>query len=90
MEIKLDHGYFIEVDENNFTLKSKHISKKKNKEVIKIHGYYSKLENAIKNYIKLATLDITGEQIVELQELLERYKAVCDETIRLIKLYYKE
>lgn len=85
MIIKLKYDYFIEVDEYNFTLKSKRIGKKTNKETFKTHGYYPRLESALKGYIKHATLDINDGYVLELQELLEKIKTVCDETIATIK-----
>lgn len=85
MIIKLKYDYFIEADEYNFTLKSKRIKKKTNKETFKTHGYYSGLESAIKGYIKHAALDINDGYVLELQELLEKIKTVCDETIATIK-----
>lgn len=83
--IKLNHNFFIEVDENNFTLKSEHMSKKTNKTVTKIHGYYPRFEIALKDYIKLALLTENDAETIELYELLSKVKAVCDETIAAIK-----
>ena len=81
MIIKLKYDFFIEVDEKNFTLKSEYTNKKTNEKATRTHGYYSTLDNAIKNYIKLAVLDANDGHTVELNELLEKIKAVCDETI---------
>lgn len=85
MIINLKHNYFIEVDEKNFTLCSEYISKKKNEKRTRTHGYYSSLESALKNYIRLATLDVNDGQVIELQEVLEQIKIVCNETIETIK-----
>ena len=85
MTIKLKHNYYIDVDEKNFTLRSEYISQKTKKKETRTHGYYSSLESALKNYIKLATLDVNDGQIIELQELLEQIKIVCEETIGTIK-----
>lgn len=82
--IKLNHNYFVEVDENNFTLKSEYVGKKTNKTVTKIHGYYPRLEIALKDYIKLALLDENDAETIALHELLSKVKAVCDETIAVI------
>ena len=89
MTIKLRYGYFIEVDEKNFTLKSKYINKKKNKETTKIHGYYSSFESALNKYIKLATLDVNGGAVIEMQDLLIKITTVCEETIKSIKSQFK-
>ena len=90
MIIKLKHNYYIEVDEKNFTLKSEYISQKTKKKETRTHGYYSSLESALKNYIKLATLDVNDGQVIELQEVLEQIKIVCSETIETIKNDFKE
>ena len=90
MTIKLKYGYFIEVDEKNFTLKSKYISKKNNKETTRTHGYYSNIDNALHNYIKLATLDVNSGAVIELQDLLIKIKVVCDETVKTIKSQFKK
>ena len=83
--IKLKHSFFIEVEEKNFTLKSEHINQKTKELATKTHGYFSTLDSAIKNYIKLATIDATDGETIELHELLERIRTVCDETIEVLK-----
>ena len=85
MTIKLRHNFFIEVDERNFTLKSEYINKKTEDKAIRTHGYFPSLESAIKDYIKLAVLDANDGHTVELNDLLEKIKAVCEETIQAIK-----
>ena len=82
--IELKHGFFIECEEKNFTLKS-HYTNEKGNRGIRTHGYFSTLTNAIRNYIKLATLDANDGETVELNELLAKIKAVCDETIEVLK-----
>ena len=85
MIIKLKHNFFIEVDEKNFTLKSEYTNKKTGKQATRTHGYFSSFENAIKNYIKLAVLDANDGHTIELNDLLEKIKVVCEETIQTIK-----
>ena len=85
MIIKLKHNFFVEVDEKNFTLKSEYTNKKTKEKATRTHGYYSSLGSALKNYIKLATLDVNDGQVIELQEVLEQIKIVCNETIETIK-----
>lgn len=83
--IELKHGFFIEVDERNFTLKSRYTSEKTGERATRTHGYYGSLETAIRNYIKFATIDVNDGHALELHELLEQIKAVCDETIEVLK-----
>ena len=82
--IKLKHDFFIEVEEKNYTLK-KAVVNKKGKLTTKTHGYFSSFECAIKNYIKLAALEENDNEVIKLHELLEKIKAVCDETIEVLK-----
>ncbi len=83
--IKLKHGFFIEAEEKNFTLKSEHINTKTKEPAIKIHGYYMTLEQVIKEYIKLATLDANDDETIELMKYLETYKAMQDELSEVLK-----
>lgn len=83
--IKLKHNFFIEVEEKNFTLKSEYISEKTKEIAIKTHGYFSTFESCIKNYIKLATLAANDGETIELNELLGKIKAVCEQTIEVLK-----
>ena len=88
LKIKLRYNYFIEIDDKNFTLKSEHFGTKKT--MIRTHGYYPSIEVAIRNYIKLATLDVNDGQAMELQELLKKIQEVCNETVEVIKKDLKE
>lgn len=83
--IELRHGFFIEADERDFTLKSKYTSEKTGNMQTRTHGYYTTLEKAIRSYIKLATLDANDGHTIELHKLLEQIKAVCDETIEVLR-----
>ncbi len=83
--IKLKHSFFIEVEDKNFTLKSEHINQKTKEPATRTHGYFSTFECAIKNYIKLAALEENDGETIELHELLEKIKAVCNETIEVLK-----
>lgn len=82
--IKLKHDFFIEVEEKNFTLKRACVNKK-GILVEKPHGYFSTFECAIKNYIKLAALEENDGEVIELHELVEKIKSVCDETVEVLK-----
>ena len=83
--IKLKHNFYIEVEERNFTLKSEHTNQKTNEPATRTHGYYMNLEHAIKDYIKLVALEANDGETLELHELLEKIKAVCTETIEVLK-----
>lgn len=53
--INLEHGYFIETDPLNHTLKHKYIGKSKDdtpKEMVRTIGYYGNMTQATEQYIK--------------------------------------
>lgn len=82
--IKLKHGFFIECEEKNYTLKSEYTNEKGN-QATKTHGYFSTFPAVITLYIKLAALDANDGETIELHELLDKIKAVFDETIEVLK-----
>lgn len=84
MTIKLKHDYFIEVDEKNFTLKSEYTNQKTGEQATRTHGYFSSLESAVKKYINLAVYG-DDDYITELNDIVEKTKAVCEETLQAIK-----
>ena len=85
MIIKLKQNFFIEVDEQNYTLKSEYLNKKTEEKATRTHGYFTSFESAIQKYIKLAVLEANDGYTIELNDLLEKIKTVCEETIQAIK-----
>ena len=72
--IELKNGYFIEVDQLNYTLKQKYQGKTRDgelKESEKICGYFGKIRKAIDKYIELTQLDVLGEEAVSLEQYVE-------------------
>lgn len=78
VEIKLQDGYFIEIDPLNYTLRQKYSGKTKDgeeKESIRTHGYYGSIRQAVGRYITLSQLDFMDGMSVNLKEhvdLIER------------------
>ena len=77
MKIKLKHGFFVEVDDLNFTLKREYINQETKEPAIKTHGYFITFKNCLKHYIKLAMLDTN--EVIELHELYNKIKELCEE-----------
>ena len=83
--VTLKNGYFVEIDPLNYTLKRKYIGKTKvgkEKEAVKIIGYYGTMGKAIEEYIRNACRDVTDGEIMELKE----YAATVDQAARIAVL----
>ncbi len=90
--IDIGKGYFIDVDEGNFTLKSnikESISEDgKKQESCTTHGYYGTLEAAIKSLVKLKMIDkINGVvTLPELREIILEIHKEIDEIIKPLRI----
>lgn len=51
-------------------------------EIMKNHGYFSKLESAIEKVIKLK---LTTKAVVTLKEFLDQYRELRDEIVKAVK-----
>ena len=78
VEIKLQDGYFIEIDPLNYTLRQRYSGKTKDgelKESVRTYGYYGSIRQAVDRYITLSQLDFMDGMSVNLKEhvdLIER------------------
>lgn len=64
-EVNLIDGYFLEIDQLNFTLKQRYIGKTKegaHKEAVRTIGYYGDMEHCIETLFKLEQANITKGQ----------------------------
>lgn len=82
MKIILPYNFSIDVDEKNYTLKQTYPNKKTGEPESKTHGYYTSLDGAIKQYIKVAAVDEVGDCAITMNEFVQTIKKICDETIR--------
>lgn len=60
MTVKLNHGFFIEIDALNYTLCRKYKGKTRDgqeKEAVKTCGYFGNIESAVKEYLRLVQLE---------------------------------
>ena len=75
MQINLINGYYIEIDEYNFTLKQKYQGTTKDgesKEYEKVCGYFNKLDGAVDKFIKLNQIDSMSKLSLDLREYVKK------------------
>lgn len=71
--IKLNYGYYIEIDQLNYTLRQKYIGTKRTgelKDAVRTYGYYGDIRAAMKRYIELIQMDKLGEEIYSIEEYI--------------------
>lgn len=89
MQITLTNGYFIEVDERNYTLKQKYLGKTKegeDRETERICGYYGKLDHAIEEFLKTNQLDRGDDQVMDMEEYAQFVSQVNKAAVETIKV----
>lgn len=72
--VELLDGYYIEIDPLNYTLKQKYSGSTRTggeREGTRIHGYFPKLESALKRFCELERLEEIAGRSVSLQEYTE-------------------
>ena len=86
--IILINGYFVEEDAMNYTLKQNYIFKNKEgveRNAIKVHGYFSKLEHAVERTIKLLQLDEMHDLTLQFHDYVEMIKQSNQESVQALK-----
>ena len=79
--LKLNNGFFVESDENQYILKQSYIGKDKDgkpKEQARTLGYYAELKQALNGYINQLALNKTCAEDLTTQELLDYLKQERD------------
>lgn len=77
--VELKNGYFIDIDPLNYTLRKRYTGQTKSgeeKESIRTHGYYGKIEQAIMRYIELCQMDVLDGERVSLEEYVKTIEQV--------------
>lgn len=73
MTVKLNHGFFIEIDALNYTLCHKYKGKTRDgqeKEAVKTCGYFGNIESAVKEYLRLVQLENLKDETLSSEKFL--------------------
>lgn len=87
MQISLANGYYIDVDEFNYTLKRKYAGKSKDgeeKECVKVIGYYGSLKNAVEGFIKHNQIDAMAYTSLNMREYVKIVDQINKDAVRAI------
>lgn len=80
MKLELDYEYYIESDENNFTLFKKSLTGEKAKvqglETIRPLGFYGTLQNALRGYTKHSLRLLENENVQDILDKLNSIEAI--------------
>ena len=68
MKVKLNYGFFIEIDKLCYTLKQNYVGKKGTGS--RTHGHFSTLEDAVKKYLDLNRINKMKEEYADLQKFI--------------------
>ena len=73
MTVKLNHGFFIEIDALNYTLCRKYKGKARDgreKDAVKTCGYFGNIESAVKEYLRLVQLENLKDETLSSEKFL--------------------
>lgn len=81
--IKIDEKFYIDADDNCYTLKEKtKVEDKKSKnygeEVLKVCGFYVNLESLLNGFLKVKTREFISGNEKEIKDLVKEIKAQTD------------
>ena len=81
--IKIDENFYIDADDNCYTLKEKtKVKDKKSKnygeEVWKVCGFYVDLESLLNGFLKVKTREFVSSNEKEIKDLVKEIKAQTD------------
>ena len=71
--VKLNYGYYIEIDQLNYTLRQQYIGQKRTgeeKEAVRTYGYYGNIRDAMKRYLEPIQIDKLGNGIYTIDEYI--------------------
>ena len=89
MQITLTNGYYIDVDERNYTLKQKYEGKTKEDELKVLErtcGYFGELDHAIAEFLKANQLDHGSELAMDMEEYAQFVSQVNKAAVDAIKV----
>ena len=88
MNISLINGYYIDVTQNNFTLKQKYIGTRKDgtkKESVKIISHCGSLEQALELFLRINQVPKEAKMAVDLMEYAYFIEQSNKEAVRALK-----
>ena len=88
MQISLINGYYIEVEQRNFTLKQKYIGTKKDgtkKEAVRMNGHFGSLEQALETFLRLNQIPHKAKLAVDLIEYVSLVEKSNKEAVQALK-----
>lgn len=88
MNISLINGYYIDVTQNNFTLKQKYIGTRKDgtkKESVKIISHCGSLEQALELFLRINQVPKEAKMAVDLMEYAYFINQSNKEAVRALK-----
>jgi hypothetical protein len=87
MQITLINGYYIDVDDLNYTLKQEYVGKDKDgnsKVSTRVIGYYGKLEHAVDSFLKRNQTSVLGQKSVSMKEYVKSIEQINKDAVRAI------
>lgn len=91
--IDLEHGYFVETDPLNHTLKHKYIGKSKDdepKEMVRTIGYYGNMTEATTEYIKRICDSVTASYSGSIKGYAEIIDQAAENAVNGLKELWKD
>lgn len=88
MQISLINGYYIEVNNRNFTLKQKYIGKRKDgtkKEAVNIISHCGSLEQALETFLRMNHIPHDSKLAVDLMEYVNLVERSNKESVQALK-----
>ena len=88
MNISLINGYYIDVTQNNYTLKQKYIGTRKDgtkKESVKIISHCGSLEQALETFLRMNQIPQYSKLAVDLMEYVNLVERSNKESVRALK-----
>lgn len=88
MKIKLDKGFYIDIDDLNHTLKQKYMRKSKDgeeKEAERVIGYFPDVEACVEKYIDARQKLLTADKTASLREYVKIIAKSNAKTLETIK-----
>ena len=91
--INLEHGYFVETDPLNHTLKQKYTGMSKDgepKEMVRTIGYYGDMTETVKKYIMCICDSVTTSYSGSIKEYAEIIDQAAEKAVKDLKELWKD